>query len=613
LRRKNKLKIKPGALFLLLLYLLLGGPDSGRAEEEREQPWRVGKVIIEGAEKINDASIIEVMENKPPPAFSLLSIPEFSYLALERDRESISNLYKINGYFNVRVRVRPEYHHETRLADIRVTVRENDLFHIKQVELILPRPEDEAWRGVLREMIDHEPGQPMLMEAYSASKEAVLAYMANHAHPLMRLESQILVYSDTHEAVPRFLIDLGPELKFGPAQIINHSTVQDNFILERLTFIRGEAFSNEELKDSQQILSNSGVFSSVTLTPVYEQKEGSEVPIAVEVYEAAPRSLALGLGYGTEENFRMQISQVNRNILGIGDIVTISGKYSSLYLGLSGDLSIPLYSRHALFDLYGGARETNNESYKERSFFLSPSIIITPDDNWKFVLGVKTLLAAVTEMEVKVPHPDYELSRHMINSFILSAAYDNRDSALAPSRGWLAQLELEASSQVLVSNVAFLKAAVSFSHIIPLPRDKWSLAWKASYGVIMPMENTSRIPLVSRFFPGGSQSVRGYRYQNLGPLDHSGKPLGGESVVEASLELRFPLWGELGGVLFADAGNAYENYTDYSDGLRFTAGAGLRYNTPLGPIRVDIGYILNRPDYYSYDDYQIYLSVGQAF
>ncbi|MDR1396464.1 MAG: BamA/TamA family outer membrane protein [Desulfarculales bacterium] len=607
------MRIKLGVIFLLLACLLPGKPGWAGAEDEQERPWRVGKVIIEGAENINTASIIEVMENKPSSAFTFLPAPEFSYLAMERDRESISNLYKMNGYFNVRVRVSPGYRHETRLVDVTVTVRENDLFHIRQAELILPKPEDEVWRGVLWEMIGQEPGQPMLMEAYSASKDAILTYMTNHAHPLMRMESQVLIYRDTHEAVPRFLIDPGPEIKFGQAQIINHSTVKDNFILERLTFIRGEAFSSERLKDSQQVLSNSGVFSSVTLTPVYDQKEGDEVPIAVEVYEAAPHSLALGLGYGTEENFRVQVSQVNRNMLGLGDIITVSGKYSSLYLGLSGNLGIPLYSRHALFDLYGGARETDNESYSERSFFISPSIVLTPDDNWKFILGLKTLLTAVTDLEVKVPDPDYELSQHIINSFVLSAAYDTRDSALAPGRGWLAQLELEASSQALASNVAFIKAAASFSHIIPLIRDRWSLAWRAEYGIIMPMENTSRIPLVSRFFPGGSQSVRGYRYQNLGPLDGSGKPLGGESMVEASLELRFPLWGDLGGVLFVDAGNAYENYTDYSDGLRFTAGAGLRYNTPLGPIRVDLGYILNRPDYYSYEDYQFYLSVGQAF
>jgi outer membrane translocation and assembly module TamA len=158
-----------------------------------------------------------------------------------------------------------------------------------------------------------------------------------------------------------------------------------------------------------------------------------------------------------------------------------------------------------------------------------------------------------------------------------------------------------------------MAATASISQIIPLSAKHWAFAWRVKAGAIIPTENTDTIPLYLRFFPGGSQSIRGYRYQNLGPLDEHSRPLGGEALLESSAELRFPLTGDLGGAIFVDAGNSFTNYYDYSDGLRFSCGMGVFYNTPLGPVRLDFGYILNPDDRYDYSNYQIYLTVGQAF
>jgi outer membrane protein assembly complex protein YaeT len=601
-----------GVIISFCLVCLLSGGAAEAAPPE-SSPWRIGKVSIEGADNLDSASILEVMENKPAAFFSLAQAPEFSYAALERDRNSIIDLYKIHGYFQARVRLRPSYDQEKRLVDIAVRVRENHRFQIKEVELVLEGPEAEIWRRLLLEEMSLKPDQPMSMEDYLSSKEAVIEYLGNHAHPLARVESQVLAYSDTQEAVPRFLVDPGSEIEFGEFIIVGEPGVKDFFIQERLLFTPGQAFSHEALRLSQELLTRSRIFSSVLLTPLFERLEGNRVPIAVEARPARPHTLALGLGYGTEENFRMQISQVNRNLLGLGDVLVVSGKYSSLYLGFNGDLSLPLYSRHLFLETKGGIEESDNESFNQRSLYISPALTLSPDEHTHYSLGIKSWLAQTRDIEVEVPDLSYELESHLINSVFFSFVHDARDSALAPSRGWMAQLEGEAASLALLSDVSFIKARAAFSQIIPLGWDKWALAWDIKYAIIMPLENTGRIPLAARFFPGGSQSVRGYRYQSLGPLDGSGKPLGGEAMLELSLELRFPLWGDLGGVLFMDAGNAYEHYDDYSQGLRFTAGAGLRYNTPLGPVRLDFGYLLNRPDNYGYADYQFYLSVGQAF
>jgi len=108
--------------------------------------------------------------------------------------------------------------------------------------------------------------------------------------------------------------------------------------------------------------------------------------------------------------------------------------------------------------------------------------------------------------------------------------------------------------------------------------------------------------------------VRGYPYQKLGPLDQYGNPIGGMTLVEGSLEWRFPVMVPFEGVLFADFGNVFErSYEILWSNLRYTAGCGIRYLTLVGPLRLDFGYQLNPPEKSTFNPYQIYFSIGQAF
>jgi translocation and assembly module TamA len=120
------------------------------------------------------------------------------------------------------------------------------------------------------------------------------------------------------------------------------------------------------------------------------------------------------------------------------------------------------------------------------------------------------------------------------------------------------------------------------------------------------------IPANRRFYAGGGTSIRGYALQSVGPLTDDGTPIGGRSLLELSAELRVKLSKTLGGVVFIDGGNVYEETVpDFSNNLRWAAGFGTLYFTAVGPIRLDIGFPLNRR---SIDDsFQFYISVGQAF
>jgi outer membrane translocation and assembly module TamA len=424
-----------------------------------------------------------------------------------------------------------------------------------------------------------------------------------------------LAYGDGGEdnaaAQVRFLIEAGPEIKFGGLRVNGNMEVSEEFIRRRLTFLPGQIYAEKELLSSQESIFASGLFTSLTLTPLLDQIVDGRVEIEIDCQEAAPHTLSLGLGWGADEQLRMQIHQLNRNLLGLDDTFSIEGKYSAIYLGMVGRLHIPL--QNLAFEVAGGARQTDNEAYNDRIFFINPAFTFKITPQWALSAGFNARLYRMRELKTTVADPSFYGGNLQVNSLPLNLYYDNRDSVLNPAQGSLLSLNLEIGSQAFSSDVSFIAAGAAISQIIPLAAKQWALAWRAKGGVIIPSENSDSIPLYLRFFPGGGDSIRGYRYQNLGPLDANSRPLGGEAFLESSIELRFPVAGDIGGAIFVDAGNAFAKYYDYSDGLRFSCGAGLFYNTPLGPVRLDFGYILNPDDAYDYSRYQIYLSVGQMF
>ncbi|MGH2900325.1 MAG: autotransporter assembly complex protein TamA, partial [Solirubrobacteraceae bacterium] len=139
-------------------------------------------------------------------------------------------------------------------------------------------------------------------------------------------------------------------------------------------------------------------------------------------------------------------------------------------------------------------------------------------------------------------------------------------------------------------------------------------AGRVMLGTIDPIGESSSadLPVTKLFFAGGSGTVRGYAYQHLGPTDAEGNPLGGTSLLLGSGEMRFPIYQALSGVVFVDAGQiSVEPWTWKPGELLYAAGPGLRYGTPLGPVRLDVGFPINPPK--DTPSVQVWLSIGHAF
>jgi outer membrane translocation and assembly module TamA len=174
-------------------------------------------------------------------------------------------------------------------------------------------------------------------------------------------------------------------------------------------------------------------------------------------------------------------------------------------------------------------------------------------------------------------------------AIFFSPTLDLRDSALNPTRGMLLTGEVSWSPSYLLSDVEFWSAGGRFSYFFPFPA---GIVFATSFqgGVIAPIGGTDTIPIALREFAGGTNTVRGYKFESIGPKAN-GEPTGGEVFLALQTEVRFPLVGDLQGVFFFDEGGVwFDRLRVNLSELRYAVGTGLRFVTPAGALSADVGW-----------------------
>ncbi len=578
----------------------------------------LGEVRLDGVDNLPQKDLENVLEYSPRSRFQVGQQELYDPLAASRDIKRMKSVYERYGFFDVNVRVllSPMIMGQDRMLLV-YQVHEGQPTLFRSIEIRLPDQADQKqWQPILKKAAGIETGKRFSLEEYEKAKQRVHEKLADNAFPKAAVAGQVRVYPKELAADVILVVDPGPKYIFGDVTITGNKSLSDKYVRRLLKFKKGQPFSAASMSASQQTLLSSGFFATAVFVPDYQKTKNNEVPITLTLSERPAHRIRLGLGWGTEDSLRVIIEQTNRNMLGLGDEIRLEGKVSSIYQGLVGVVHIPYVPwQNTNFVLRGGVEQPNEEAYQSRNYFASPILEAQFGKYAKVWGGYLWERSIMVDLKSAVPDPVFEKQTFLISSLKGGIVFDTRNSMLNPTNGALISMEIEASGSCMGSELNFIRPIVSASQIIPVSADKrWQVALRAEAGLTITYGDTYRVPLIRRFFPGGFDSVRGYPYQRLGPLDSSGNPLGGEAMLVGNLELRFPLWQELGGVVFVDAGNAYEDIDVMSFGdLRYTAGLGLRYNTPVGPLRVDWGFQLNPDPDANIADNDFYLSVGQAF
>lgn len=406
----------------------------------------------------------------------------------------------------------------------------------------------------------------------------------------------------------------GERVTVAHIRIQGNARTKDAAILGFMGIELGSVYDVEKEREAFRELYATGLFESITL---HLEGAGPERTLAVELVEARSVEIRIEPGLGSYEGPRILLGIEENNFQGRGQNLALEGtaslKAQSARIGwIDRDFLGSHLTAETTF--FVEQREEPSFTFVRRGFGFFLRRRWTSD--WSSSLGYEFRPTDVTDSPNTVLPPDVE-SNTNVAEFSTSLVYDDRDSPLLPSRGRRGLAKLEWADDAFASDTEFLRARLEYTELQPIGRSV--LAFSARTGLIAPFGLTSEIPLPERFFNGGESSVRSFQEDELQPAGVFGDPLGGESATTLNLELRRELTGNLGAALFYDLGNVTQDVQDYLDfaGFRSGLGVGLRYQLPIGPVRLDLGWNPNtQTDPFTQnedDEYVLHFSVGFPF
>ena len=577
---------------------------------------KIVDVKIQGNEAFSGGRIRELMETRTKDWKFWQSYPRLDPTTLLRDEETILQFYRNEGYYQAQVKLTSQESESGVM--VRVDIKEGKPVKVRQISLGLKKFTDSERRDLEKIMAGAGLVKDRIfrLEAFRQTKQAFVEYLAQHARPKPDLKAQVRVSASQGWADVEISLSKGPAMVLGPVVFEGLTRTKKKVLLKELPWKGGEPYSLDWLKQYKKRLMELGVFLSVRLEPVLDKvdpdRDNQPVPVKVTVAERKPRSVEFGIGYGSEDKLRLKGSYSTRSVFGLADHHTLEARYSDREYGGQFIYLQPhfLLDHHTLkFQL--AHLETTAESYSNQRSF---GMFQLERPLWA---GIKVRLGYLAEynrpFDIEVPHAFEEAGRTFVSALRLGAVRDTRDDRLDPTRGSMFRVWSELAPRLLGSELNYIRLEAETTHYYkPVP---WlTIGGRLRAANITALNPTDFIPIYKRLFTGGANTIRGYPYEKLGPLDDDDNPLGGLSLVEAGLEARFPLWGPLGGVVFTEAGNvSRESWDmDFSE-TRYTVGVGLRIKTLVGPLRFDMGYQLNPPDNVDFNRFQFYFNIGQAF
>ena len=602
-------------LVLAVLFLLAAPPRVLADVAASAEPLTIRDVKITGAKAIPKKKILDELIIPLPSPWPWKKPPIFRPGELEDDVERLRTLYRRHGFYHTRITSKVNI--EGARAKVQINIKEGPEIKVSQVEVAAAEGFSPEALSELKGKNPFKVGERFTEEKYESLKRLYLNYLLDHGYPRATVQGVVNLDEEKNTAQVLLTAKPGPLCYFGEVRLKGKPETPARVILRKITIKKGAPFSFKELYDSQQRIYALDLFSSVTLIPEEVPETQRHIPVTVEVQEKKKHSLKTGLGYGSEDEFRARLGLRFRNLLGGGRMVDLDTKFSRLEYRVEGTFTNPLvWGTKNDFVYQTGWIRRYLPGFTDKAYFTQ--VRLERDLPWK----VRGYLGYGLEFTRPFNIPEETLLRlsetqtgklYRVSMALLGLRRETMDNVIDPHRGGLLTLAQEAAPNFLGSQIQFLRTVVEARRYQSLKDTDFILAGRLKFGIIEPIQATDQIPIFRRFFAGGYNSVRGYRLDYLGPRNASGDPIGGNAVLEGSLEARIPLYKEFRGVAFLDFGNVYLQIRDLDLGqLKYSSGVGLRYYTFFGPIGVDVGFPLNPIDSQR-DRYRFHFTIGHSF
>jgi len=626
--------------------------------------YRLAEVKFSGNQKVDEDELQDVVQTSPGGGFRRLVQALFrrptgvTRSQLSDDRDAIESHYRLQGFSQVTVG-EPEVEPRadgTMTVDFAIVEGPQTLLsdvHIEGNEKIgakkLPDPQLEA-------------GAPLNPQLLHDDVVALQTFYANRGHVEVQVAPRVEVSDDKTSATVAYVVAEGPRVEVDEVIVRGNTYTNREVVLRKADVEPGDPFSYSSMLEAQRELYRLGIFQRVEVQPQQTDTTVSDRDVVISVEEGRNLTLtgSIGLraergqdpGSGTTIHERIALAAAHRNLFGTGRYLGIE----AIYGGREEQEAFvtyrePFLSRYNVplqLQIFQSDDSTRfGTRIQQRGLSIEAAKIARLQTRWSARYEYKISsceggeICAKLQANEPVETLDPELRTIQISSITPTFFWDHRDDIIDPHRGFFASASVEYAFPLFSASAGFWKEFVQGAFYLPLT-DRTVVALSGRIGFIQPFANKfdedlgefvlAPVPLSERFFAGGETTHRGFALDRLGTLcinedespilgceatlvrDETTKrilPLGGNALLLFNAEYRFPIFSTLGGAAFVDVGNVYKGSRIRFDDLRYGAGFGLRYLSPVGPLRIDVAMPFDKRWYE--DSIQYFITLGYAF
>jgi translocation and assembly module TamA len=535
-------------------------------------------------------------QTHPPPGYAGLE------QRVDNDLDTFRKVMLSNGYYDAEITARIASN--TRPAEVTLIAKTGPLYTLRRCKIsYTATPPSSAPQSCTQ--IGLKLGQAARAAPILAATSALVFRLHSEGRPAARVVARRAVVNRTNAGMALdFEVDPGAVGKFGKITVSGTARTRPGFLRRIAPWKPGAPYDVRQVHKYRMTLSNLDLFDSILVQPeVKAMGSSGQTPIAVAVHEMPHHTIQLGAKYATDTGPGALLGWEDRNLWGDAQALKLIAQGGTLGQLLSASLTLPDQPGLDQTLAFSAATAHDTTDAYTLSGIRQLSQITTPlGGDWSGKANLGFQAATVNQGGIS--------TGSLLASLGVEAAYDSTGSLLNPSHGARFEVSVMPVAGTQVTRTAFLILKTQASTYQPL-NDKLIAAARVKLGTILFAPEFS-IPPYLRFYAGGGGSVRGYAYQHVSPRNAAGILIGGRSLAETSVELRYRAWQNIGIVGFVDAGMVSTSpYFASSASPRVGAGMGLRYFTSFGPLRLDIGTPVNPAP--GDAPIQLYISLGQAF
>jgi outer membrane protein insertion porin family len=584
---------------------------------------RIQRIVLEGNRQFTARQLKRLLQTREEWFLSILTgAGNLDPEALKTDVERLTAFYYDNGYVNVKID-EPQIERKEDGLEVTIRIEEGDQYQAGAVKLggdVIGDPND------LQKRLEMKSGEVFRASRLRKDILTITERYGDLGYAFVNVEPLTDLDPEKKQVAVTYKIDKGPEVYFDRIEISGNTKTRDEVVRRELRVQEQQRFNGSDLKLSRARVQRLGLFQEVNMT-TQRSDQPDKIDLLVDVKEAQTGAFTAGAGFSTADHFLFNVRLSENNLFGTGDRVSVNADIGSLRRNFTLDYTDP-YTFNTYFTTTLSAfnfrtefddfnRDGTGFSVEELYPFTALGVRRVPFigaslDEVRFGLQYRFEQSDIGNVSTffRVPSIQSEEGSKLTSSIIPTLVRNTLNHPFDPTDGSIQDLSVQFAG--LGTSTEFLVVEGRTRWFYPFYKNATLGTFVAStgarfgWGVGQDGRSGHEIPLFERFFPGGINSVRGYRARSLGPREPvfdpennvvDTTPVGGSTQLINNNELIFPIVEQLGlrGVIFFDIGNAFAHDEGIPlNKMRYATGWGVRWLSPIGPLRIEIGYPLDK-------------------